>query len=281
MSFPRSVAILGGRGMLGTDLARACHALHATVRCYDLPEFDITNRDHCVAALGDCDVVVNCAAYTNVDGAETESILARKVNAQAVGDLGMLARRTGKRILHISTDFVFDGTLDRPYVETDQPNPISEYGRSKLAGETLLQESGCSHAVVRLQWTYGHHGNNFVKKLIERAQKSGELKVVDDQVGSPTATVEVAKALCELLDQGIEGLYHFASRGYVSRFDMAKTIAERLSLDVVVKPCKTADFSSPAQRPLNSRFTCDKIEDVLKGPIEPWQASLEHFLETV
>ena len=91
----------------------------------------------------------------------------------------------------------------------------------------------------------------------------------------------MAKALCELLDRGVEGLYHFASRGYISRFDMAKTIAERLSLDVVIKPCRTADFGSPAQRPLNSRFTCEKIEDVLKDPIEPWQASLEHFLETI
>ena len=166
-------------------------------------------------------------------------------------------------------------------METDQPNPISEYGRSKLAGETLLQQSGCPHAIVRVQWTSGHHGNNFVKKLIERARNSTELEVVDDQVGSPTATVEVAKALCELLDKGIEGLYHFASRGYVSRFDMAKTIAERLSLDVVVKPCKTADFSSPAPRPLNSRFDCEKVAELLKAPIEPWQASLGHFLETL
>ncbi|MCH7917067.1 MAG: dTDP-4-dehydrorhamnose reductase [Planctomycetes bacterium] len=280
MSFPRSIAILGGRGMLGTDLAEACHGRGADVKCYDLPEFDITDRDHCTAALGDCDVVVNCAAYTNVDGAESEATLARNVNATAVGDLGRLAKRAGKRILHISTDFVFDGTLDRPYVETDQPNPIGEYGRSKLAGETLLHQSGCSHAIVRVQWTYGHHGNNFVKKLIERARNSTELKVVDDQVGSPTATVEVAKALCELLDKGVEGLYHFASRGYISRFDLAKAIAERLSLDVVIKPCRTSDVSSPAQRPLNSRFDCEKIVELLKAPMEPWQASLAHFLET-
>ena len=136
--------------------------------------------------------MINCAAYTNVDGAESQKELAHRVNGEAVGQLGRLAAERGKWVLHFSTDFVFDGELDRPYAETDAPNPINEYGRSKLAGERLLAQSGCSHCIVRLEWTYGTHGNNFVTKIIERARASGQLKVVDDQVGSPTATTEVA-----------------------------------------------------------------------------------------
>jgi dTDP-4-dehydrorhamnose reductase len=279
MSDSKTIAILGGHGMLGTDLAAACQTRGYQVKTYDLPEFDITSDQQCARVLSESDIIVNCAAYTNVDGAESSQALAHQVNAEAVGHLGTLVREHGKWLLHISTDFVFDGQLDRPYVEADTPNPISEYGKSKLAGETRLTESNCSHAIVRVQWTYGSHGDNFVTKLLQRAQTNPELRVVDDQVGSPTATIEVARALCDLVDQQARGLYHYASTGYVSRYDMATYIVDHLGLDVTVSPCKTSDFKSPAQRPLNSRFCCDKVAALLNTPIESWQASLQIFLE--
>ncbi len=272
------VAVLGGRGMLGTDLVSACRRQGFVPIVLDLPEFDITNADHVQQAVAEAEIIVNCAAYTNVDGAEDQAELAYKINAEAVGRLGAVARDAGKWVLHISTDFVFDGCGDEPYAETDHPNPINTYGKTKLVGEQLLADSGCEHCIVRVEWTYGSAGNNFVTKLIQRAKSQNALKVVDDQTGSPTATIEAAKAICELLRKKPKGIYHFASTGYVSRYGMAEFILDKLSMDVNLLPCKTSDFSSPATRPLNSRFDCSKIKFLLDEPTRHWQAPLELFL---
>jgi len=272
------IAVLGGRGMLGSDLVQICRQRGFNPIVLDLPEFDITDADQLQQAVDGAEIIVNCAAYTNVDGAESEAELAYQVNAEAVGRLGAFAREAGKRVIHISTDFVFDGCGDKPYVETDHPNPINTYGKTKLAGEQLLARSGCEYCIVRVQWTYGSAGNNFVTKLIQRAKTQDTLKVVDDQTGSPTATIEAAGAICELLQKKPEGIYHFASAGYVSRLGMAKFILDKLSMDVNLLQCKTSDFPSPATRPLNSRFDCSKIMLLLDEPIENWQAPLELFL---
>ncbi|MEJ2703795.1 MAG: dTDP-4-dehydrorhamnose reductase [Sedimentisphaerales bacterium] len=272
------IAILGGKGMLGSDLVPGCRAKGFDPIIFDLPEFDITNTDQVRQAVSSTEMIINCAAYTNVDGAESESELAYRINAEAVGRLGAIVRDAGKWLLHISTDFVFDGRSDAPYTETDPADPINAYGKSKLAGERLLTQSGCRHCIVRVEWTYGSAGNNFVTKLMQRARAGKALKVVDDQIGSPTATTEVSKAICELLDQKPEGLFHFAAAGYVSRYEMAKFIVDERALDIAVSPCKTGDFASLAARPLNSRFDCSKIQALLSEPIEHWQKPLERFL---
>ena len=272
------IAILGGRGMLGTDLAKVCSRDEFDVKVLDLPEFDITNPQEFKEALNNTNIIVNCAAYTNVDGAESESNLAHLVNAEAVGHLGAFVKEIDAWLLHISTDFVFDGRLGRPYVETDLPNPINEYGRSKLTGEHLLGQSGCRHCIMRVEWTYGQAGDNFVTKLIRLAKSKKELRVVDDQTGSPTATTEVARVILKLLSVKPEGLFHFASNGYVSRYEMAEFIFDKLSMDVNLLACKTSDFASAAERPLNSRFDCSKIKALLGEPIESWQVSLERYL---
>lgn len=272
------VAVLGGRGMLGTELAELCRNRGYEVRVHDLPEFDISDIEHLKWAVDAADAIVNCAAYTNVDGAESQPQLAHRVNAEAVGRLGELARTGGKWVLHFSTDFVFDGRLDRPYAETDTPNPISEYGRSKLAGERLLGSSGCDHCIMRLQWTYGANGNNFITKLVRRAAAGGTVSVVDDQVGAPTAVGEVAKAACRMIEGRVTGLYHFAAAGYASRYDVAAFAFERLSLPARLQRCRTADYPSPAARPLNSRFDCSRIQALLDEPIAPWQEPLAHYL---
>jgi dTDP-4-dehydrorhamnose reductase len=272
------IAILGGKGMLGSDLVLTCRQQGLEPVVFDLPEFDITDSDHMQQAVNIAEIIVNCAAYTNVDGAENQAELAYQVNGEAVGRLGAVARDAGKWVLHISTDFVFDGHGDKPYVETDHPNPINTYGKTKLAGEQLLAGSGCKYCIVRVEWTYGSAGDNFVTKLIQRAKSQDTLKVVDDQTGSPTATSEAAKVICKLLLEKPEGIYHFASAGYVSRYGMAEFILDKLSMDVNLLPCKTSDFPSPATRPLNSRFDCSKITVLFDEPIQHWQAPLELFL---
>jgi dTDP-4-dehydrorhamnose reductase len=272
------VAIFGGRGMLGSDLAVACTERGYDVCVGDVPEFDITDAAQVRERVGAADAVINCAAYTDVDGAEEHRDVAHRVNGDAVGQLGAIARESGKWVLHFSTDFVFDGKLDRPYTEADRPHPINEYGRSKMAGERLLTQSGCRHCIVRLEWMYGAHGDSFVRKLVRRARTSEHLSVVDDQVGSPTATTEVSKMACELLDRRLEGLFHFASAGYVSRFGVAQFVFDRLSLQTALSPCRSTDYPTPAERPLNSRFNCAKIQAALAHPIRPWQGPLEGFL---
>ncbi|UCE46290.1 MAG: dTDP-4-dehydrorhamnose reductase [Phycisphaerales bacterium] len=272
------IAILGGKGMLGSDLVPACRRYGYKPIVLDLPQFDITRADHLERAVSGADLIVNCAAYTNVDGAESQAKLAHEVNADAVGRLGAMAAAADKWVLQISTDFVFDGKGNRPYIETDTPNPINSYGKSKLAGEQLLTASGCRHCIMRVEWTYGRAGENFVTKMIRRAETDQTVKVVDDQIGSPTATTEVARTICELLPKRPEGIFHFAASGCVSRYEMAKFVFEKLSIGIDPLACKTGDFQSPAARPLNSRFNCSKITAVLDGTIESWQAPLECYL---
>ncbi|MGD0552276.1 MAG: NAD(P)-dependent oxidoreductase [Sedimentisphaerales bacterium] len=294
---PDKVIILGGKGMLGTDVAAECKSRNIDYEAFDLPEFDITNEHQLLSVIHQAKTIVNCAAYTNVEKAETETELAFRVNAEAVRMLAVSARKSGAWVLHISTDFVFDGASDKPYTEKDIPHPINAYGRTKLAGERLLVENHCHYCIMRVEWTYGIKGDNFIKKIIQKVQtlasavgrplreaKPGEagqkeMKVVDDQVGSPTATTEAARAICDLISKKPTGIYHFANQRYASRLEVARFIAEKLNLDVQLAPCKTSDFPSVAARPLNSRFDCSKIRPLLSGPIKPWQRPLEEFLK--
>ena len=264
--------------MLGTDLTNLCRQKGLNAKVFDLPECDITDKKQLKKAVAGCDTVINCAAYTNVDKAESESQAAFRVNGEAVGRLGEIAKNLGLYVIHISTDFVFDGKSDRPYRETDKPNPINTYGKSKLAGEQLLVASGCINCIIRLEWTYGLAGDNFVTKIIRAAKQNRQLQVVDDQIGSPTATTEAAKVILRLLNKKTEGLFHFANSGFVSRFCLAKFIFEKLEMPVIIKPCKTSGFISAAARPLNSRFDCSKIAALSNEPIEQWQKPLEFFI---
>ena len=272
------IVILGGRGMLGTDLAGLCRQREIEFKVFDFPEFDITDPDQIEQAIGNAKIVVNCAAYTNVEKAESQADLAYKVNGDAVGSLGQIAAKVGAFVVHVSTDFVFDGESDRPYVETDLPNPINTYGKSKLKGERLLAQSGCRYCIMRVEWTYGRAGNNFVTKLIAAAKQGKTLKVVDDQIGSPTATTEAAKAILALAEIKAEGIFHFACSGFISRFGMAEFIFDKLKIPAELTSCKSSDYKTAAARPLNSCFNCDKISALLAESIRPWQKPLESFL---
>jgi dTDP-4-dehydrorhamnose reductase len=273
-----SIAVLGGNGMLGTDVAAMLCRRGYEVRCYDLPAFDIRRQADRYAALRGVAVAINCAAYTNVDGAEREPELAQAVNADAVGRLGLEAAELGVYVVHIGTDFVFDGGLDRPYAEDDAPRPLNAYGRSKLDGERALAETNCRAAIVRVQWTYGAGGRSFVTKLLAAAAQHRELRVVDDQIGSPTWTRDVALALAELVAARVTGLYHFAASGYATRFEVARHILRRCGLERTLVPCRSTEFPAAAVRPWNSRFDCRRIDAILTRPRPAWERSLDGFL---
>jgi len=272
------IAVPGGRGMLGTDVVAALSAAGFQPVPLDLPEFDLCRTADVERAVRGADAVVNCAAYTNVDGAESHPATAEAVNATAVGRLGEIAARHGRFVLHVSTDFVFDGTLDRPYTEADATNPVNVYGATKLAGEQALAASGCRSVIVRVQWTYGAAGNSFVSKLLSRARAGAELNVVADQVGSPTWTRDVAAALLALAERSVTGLYHYAAAGYATRFEVAAQILQECGLDCRLAPCRTSDFPAAAARPLNSRFDCHRIDVVLGASRPDWRQALQAFL---
>jgi len=265
--------------MLGSDLVPFLEKAGYQTRVLDLPEFDLTDPGHIESKLAGADLVVNCAAFTNVDKAEEMPEAAMRVNAHAVSLLGEWARKQGVYVVHISTDFVFDGSSARPYLETDQPNPASVYGKSKLTGENKILECGCDAAIMRVQWSYGSRGINFISKLLERGRGGGDLKVVSDQVGAPTWTVDMAQAICALVRSRAAGVFHFANAGYASRYEVALFVIRRLGLPNKIGPCLSSEFPSPAVRPKNSRFCTGKIQKLLDYRIRSWEEALGAFLE--
>lgn len=267
--------------MLGSDLSKILADAGYDIHVHDLPETDITRSDHLDIALRDVDIAVNCAAFTNVDLAEARPDIARAVNASALANMAELARQRGVFLAHISTDFVFDGQGDRPWLEPDSPHPISVYGRTKFEGEQVLQASGCPHFIMRVQWSYGLAGVNFITKVLERARGGGELKIVNDQIGAPTWTRDMSCALASLINRRCRGIYHFANSGYASRFETAAFILKHMGMNNNLIPCRTDEFPARAARPLNSRFDLSRISRELDEPIRSWQTALAEFLDLI
>ena len=276
----KKLAIIGN-GMLGSELAVLADAAGWSVSIYDLPGFDLTNEQQLQELVDSADCIANCAAYTNVDKAESETDICTAVNATAPGKLGEFAAAAGKYVVHISTDFVFGDLTDAPQSEDDPTNPISVYGASKLAGEQNLLVSGCKCGIIRIQWSYGTNGKNFITKILELAKELPQLKVVDDQTGTPTPTRDIARVIMEFLEKRTEGLYHFAAKGYATRFEVAQKIVEYFKLDTELAPCKSSEFPAPASRPHNSKFNCAKIDAILSFPRRDWQDALQEFLKTI
>ncbi len=276
----KKLAVIG-KGMLGSEAAKLAAAAGWEVSTYDLPEFDLTDKRQLQKLVDAADCIVNCAAYTNVDKAETEQDICMAVNATAPGLLGEFAANAGKYVVHISTDFVFGDLTDAPQSENDPTNPLSVYGAAKLAGEQNLLASGCKCGIIRVQWSYGANGNNFITKILELAKKLPKLKVVEDQAGAPTRTRDMARAIMDFLQNQTQGLYHFAAAGYTTRFEVAGAIVEHFKLDTELVPCKSSEFPAPAARPHNSKFDCGKIDKILSFSRPAWQDSLKQFFDEI
>ncbi|QSH41066.1 dTDP-4-dehydrorhamnose reductase [Lentisphaerota bacterium ZTH] len=275
----RKLALIGAEGMLGFDVRLAAQAAGWQVDSYDLPNFDITSSADIRSAVSAADCIVNCAAYTNVDQAETEIEKAAEINAEAPGKLGKAAREFNKFVVHVSTDFVYGDLTELPLSEESETHPLSVYGSTKLAGEKNIIDSGCNCAVIRVEWSYGINGMNFITKLAQLAAVYPELKVVNDQTGAPTCTSDMAKAIICLLEKQPTGVFNFAAKGYATRFDTALLIAEKLNLQTEISPCSSNEFPMTAQRPLNSKFDCSKIDRILDFERPEWQVSLGYFLQ--
>jgi dTDP-4-dehydrorhamnose reductase len=278
-------AVTGAHGMLGTDVIRLIGETEGfeLAGVFDLKDgFDLLDRPalHDAMASHRPDVVINCAAYTNVDGAETERIAAFRGNRDIPGILGGVAKDLGFRLIHVSSDYVFDGEQSTAYGESDPPSPQSVYGRSKLEGDRSLLASGCNHAIVRSAWLYGRSGKNFVDRIIELAAGGGPLKVVKDQRGCPTWTVELARALLAVAPLEHQGVVNFACSGNCSWFEFAREITRQAGMDVAVLPLTTAELGRPAHRPPYSVLDTSLFEKLTGLSPLPWEEALRQYLST-
>ena len=277
------IALLGADGMLGRQWQLFFSSTPgARVASLTYPTIDY-ERDESLSRVldGVPRLVINCAAYTNVDQAESEPDKADRINAAAVGTLARLCRDRGVTLVHYSTDYVFDGQGTAPYAVDAQPNPANIYGRSKLRGEQLLQSSGCDHLLIRTSWLYAPWAKNFVGTIAAAAKAKPELRVVNDQRGRPTSTASLVDITARLLDRGLRGTFHATDDGGGDQgctwFDFATAIAAYANPSCRVLPCSTAEFTRPAPRPAYSVLDLRKTIAAI-GPLKPWREALAEVL---
>jgi dTDP-4-dehydrorhamnose reductase len=271
--------ITGAAGMLGVDVARAAAQAGDEVLALSPGELDITDAA-AVAARIEAErpeLVVNCAAWTDVDGAEAREAEALAVNGAGAGQLAAAAARAGAWIVHVSSDYVFDGSARRPYLESDAPAPINAYGRTKLAGERAVAAAAPgAHTIVRSSWLFGAGGPCFPKTILRLARERDELAVVEDQVGCPTFTAHLAPALLELGRRRVLGVLHVAGGGRCSWFQFAREIVALAGAQCELRPCQSAAFPRPATRPAFSVLGSERGDAVPRLP--DWRAALEEFM---
>lgn len=285
-------AVVGSKGMLARDLCDLLKARGHQVIELDLPELDIRHETQVAQTLRHFspETVVNCAAYTDVDGAESARELAYAVNRDGACHVAKFCSNLGIPLIHISTDYVFDGKAHTPYREEDEPDPLGVYGRSKLEGEIAVRSAAGPHYIVRTAWLYGVHGKNFVKTMLNLARTRAELRVVADQYGCPTWTMDLAEVLRTFLERIAEGnpapwgTYHFCGKGVATWHGLAEKTIETARLHETLRAervvaIRTADYPTAAQRPPYSVLDCQKIELALGIEPPAWQESLKLMLK--
>jgi dTDP-4-dehydrorhamnose reductase len=272
------VLITGAGGQLGVALQRELSGHEALP--FDHQGLDVADRQAVRRALLDArpEWLINCAAFNDVDGAESNVEAAFRANADGPESLAGAAAELGVRMVHISTDYVFDGKKGSPYTEDDAPNPLSAYARSKLEGERRVLESGARACVLRTAWLYSARPGNFVTTIFRAALKGGPLRVVADQVGSPTSCADLARAIAGLLRRPQTGLFHVVNAGACSRYEFAKAIVRGR---VEVQPISTAEAARPAPRPAFSALISTRWEGVGFTPLRPWQEALDEVLDQI
>ena len=275
----KKILVTGSDGLIGTnilpDLSKQFEIIPATEKQWDILDKKMGDE---ILRSHQPDVLINLAAITNVDGCEDAADAAYRVNAEGAGLLADLCEKYNVKLLHFSTDYVFDGTSTRPYAEEDTPNPLSVYGRSKLLGEKKVLEGHPSSLVVRTEWIYGRGGENFITKLTKIAREKGKVEVVDDQTGAPTFAQDLAEPVKALITQDKSGIYHITNGGACTWFQFAKEIFSILHIDVPCLPVGSAQVQRRATRPAYSVLDCSKLRNDTGLFMRPWQEALKHYL---
>lgn len=291
------ILLTGANGQLGkqlqTDFSRGFTELgmelppmfqDAELRVEDLPELDISNSNNVWDTMDEFrpELIINCAAMTNVDGCETDPSSAMKANAIGAQNLAEAAEAYGSTLVHVSTDYVFSGKDKSPRCEWDETVPVTVYGKSKLLGEKqVLSRSGLNNAYIfRTAWLYGYEGNNFVRTIIGLMQEHGTVKVVNDQIGNPTSAADLSHAILKVVGAGAPGgIYHATCEGETSWYDFAVKIRDLWKIDATVLPCTTEEFPRPAPRPAFSSLRNLMLESTVGNDLRPWEEALTCFYE--
>lgn len=289
------ILITGAHGQLAQTIMHSTqaleHELFFTARTvesnpasdsrYQIGRLDITDADAVLKMVSDnkIDVIINCAGYTNVAKAEIEKAAAFKANAEAVTNLANAAKSNNALLVHISTDYVYDGEAETPYKETDMANPLNEYGRSKLAGDEIVLNSGCRCLIFRVSWLYSPYGNNFFKTILKKSNELPSINVVNDQTGTPTYAPDLVDAVFYAIDSDARGLYNFTNEGQCTWFEFAKEICHQADSKCEVKPCKTEDYPTNVERPKYSVLDKNKFKTTFGKSIPHWKDALVRCLK--
>ncbi|MEA5127196.1 MAG: dTDP-4-dehydrorhamnose reductase [Proteiniphilum sp.] len=287
----KNVLVTGANGQLGNELKNLTARSNLPFQFFftDSDTLDVTDRDQVTGFVRDYHIlyIINCAAYTAVDKAETDVETAYAVNEKAVENIAIVARQEGVKVIHISTDFVFDGQSEIPYTEEMKPHPLSVYGQSKLKGEEALQAAGGEWLIIRTSWLYSEYGNNFVKTMIRLMNERDRLTIVDDQRGAPTYAADLAEMIVHILQYTEEtewktGIYHFSNKGETTWFGFAEEIKRQAGIDrCELAPVKTEEYGAPAPRPAYSVMNLSKICAAFHVEIPDWKEALKRCVDLI
>ena len=283
-----NILVTGANGQLGCEMQRLGAVSPNNYIFTDVAELDITNADAVMNAVksSSIDIIVNCAAYTNVDKAEGDEATAELINATAVGNLANAMKEVGGTLFHVSTDYVFGCDGNTPRTEDMPLNPLGVYGKTKLHGEQAIAESGCKALIFRTAWLYSEFGNNFLKTMMRLTAEREQLNVVFDQVGTPTYAGDLALAIFSIIEAGVyegnEGIYHFSNEGVCSWYDFAVEIATAAgNTNCRINPCHSCEFPSPVTRPPYSVLDKTKIKNTFDIDIPHWRESMEYCIKRI
>ncbi len=277
------VLVTGAKGQLGTDLMNELEKRGIEGIGVDVQEMDITDAEACrrVITASGADAVIHCAAYTAVDAAEDNIELCRRINGEGTRNVAQACKEADIKLMYISTDYVFDGQGTRPWEPDDERHPLNVYGQTKYEGELAVEELSDKYFIVRIAWVFGVAGKNFIKTMLRLGKERGAVSVVDDQIGSPTYTYDLARLLVDMIQTDKYGRYHATNEGLCSWYEFAKEIFRQAGMDVPVTPVSSDAFPAKATRPSNSRLNKDKLSENGFERLPSWQDALGRFLKEI
>ncbi len=272
--------VTGVRGQLGHDVVKECEKRGITAIGVDIEEMDITNAEACERVINEseADAVVHCAAYTAVDAAEDNIELCQKINAQGTENIVKICRERKIKMMYFSTDYVFNGEGDRPWKTDDERSPLNVYGQTKYEGELAVENSLEKYFILRIAWVFGVNGKNFIKTMLRLGKEKGAVSVVNDQIGSPTYTADLAVLVVDMIQTDRYGIYHVTNEGVCSWYEFACQIFKEAKMDVKVTPVSSEAFPAKAKRPSNSRMDKSKLTQNGFSPLPSWQDALKRYL---
>ena len=275
-----NILVTGSTGQLGSDVVKELLKRGYSTLSPNRSELNLCSEDNIRNYIlnSNCEAIVHCAAYTQVDKAEDEKDLCIKINATATKHIAKCAKILNIPMIYISTDYVFDGTKDGKYTENDETNPINIYGESKLAGEKYVQEILDKYYIVRTSWVFNINGKNFIETMLRLSKANNQLSIVNDQIGSPTYTKDLSRLLVDMLETSKYGLYHATNEGYCSWYEFANTIFKLANINIDIKAINSNEYASRAKRPMNSKLSKDKLIEYGFKPLPHWEDALKDYL---